>query len=63
VDVAGGETLRHELFLRMVDEEGLIPAGEFVLAAEATGSIREIDRWVLGGAWRSRRPDTRWPSI
>jgi EAL domain-containing protein (putative c-di-GMP-specific phosphodiesterase class I) len=50
VDVASGETRRHELFLRMVDEEGLIPAGEFVLAAEELGSIREIDQWVVGRA-------------
>jgi EAL domain-containing protein (putative c-di-GMP-specific phosphodiesterase class I) len=50
VDVASGETQRHELFLRMVDEEGLIPAGEFVLAAEELGSIREIDHWVIGRA-------------
>ena len=47
VDVAGGETLRHELFLRMADEAGLVPAGEFVFAAEELGSIREIDRWVV----------------
>ena len=50
VDVASGETVRHELFLRMVDGERLIPAGEFVLAAEELGSIREIDRWVVGRA-------------
>ncbi|HEY6637632.1 MAG TPA: EAL domain-containing protein [Solirubrobacterales bacterium] len=50
VDVASGEALRHELFLRMVDEEGLIPAAEFVLAAEELGSIREIDHWVVGRA-------------
>jgi EAL domain-containing protein (putative c-di-GMP-specific phosphodiesterase class I) len=50
VDVAGGETMRHELFLRMVDDEELIPAGEFLLAAEELGSIREIDRWVAGRA-------------
>jgi EAL domain-containing protein (putative c-di-GMP-specific phosphodiesterase class I) len=50
VDVAGGETLRHELFLRMVDEERLIPASEFVLAAEELGSIREIDHLVVGRA-------------
>jgi EAL domain-containing protein (putative c-di-GMP-specific phosphodiesterase class I) len=50
VDVAEGETVRHELFLRMADEEGLIPAGEFVVAAEELGSIREIDRWVVGRA-------------
>ena len=50
VDVAGGETFRHELFLRMADEAGLVPAGEFVFAAEQLGSIREIDRWVVGRA-------------
>ena len=47
VDVANGETMRHELFLRMVDRRRLIPAGEFVMAAEEFGSIREIDRWVV----------------
>jgi EAL domain-containing protein (putative c-di-GMP-specific phosphodiesterase class I) len=47
VDVASGETMRHELFLRMVDRRRLIPAGEFVMAAEEFGSIREIDRWVV----------------
>src|SRR3954447_7750262 len=50
VDVASGDALRHELFLRMVDDGELIPAGEFVLAAEELGSIREIDHWVAGRA-------------
>jgi FOG: EAL domain len=50
VDVQSGETMRHELFLRMVDRRRLIPAGEFVMAAEEFGSIREIDRWVVGRA-------------
>jgi EAL domain-containing protein (putative c-di-GMP-specific phosphodiesterase class I) len=50
VDVATGATMRHELFLRMVDRKRLIPAGEFVMAAEQFGSIREIDRWVVGKA-------------
>ena len=50
VDVGSGDTTRHELFLRMVDGRELIPAGEFVLAAEQAGSIREIDRWVVGRA-------------
>jgi EAL domain-containing protein (putative c-di-GMP-specific phosphodiesterase class I) len=50
VEVASGETVRHELFLRMVDGKELISAGEFVLAAEELGSIREIDRWVAGRA-------------
>src|SRR3954471_11945066 len=50
VDVVTGVTMRHELFLRMVDHRRLIPAGEFVMAAEEFGSIREIDRWVVGRA-------------
>jgi EAL domain-containing protein (putative c-di-GMP-specific phosphodiesterase class I) len=50
VDLSSGETVRHELFLRMVDEERMIPAGEFVLAAEESGSILEIDRWAVGEA-------------
>ena len=50
VDVVSGATLRHELFLRMVDRKRLIPAGEFVMAAEEFGSIQEIDGWVVGRA-------------
>jgi EAL domain-containing protein (putative c-di-GMP-specific phosphodiesterase class I) len=50
VEVSSGETVRHELFLRMVHREELIPAGEFVPAAEELGSIREIDQWVVGRA-------------
>ncbi len=50
VDVASGATMRHELFLRMVDRRRLIPAGEFVMVAEEFGSIREIDRWVVSRA-------------
>src|SRR3954467_13478629 len=50
VDVITGATMRHELFLRMVDRRRLIPAGEFVMAAEEFGSIREIDRWVVARA-------------
>ena len=50
VDVISGETMRHELFLRIIDRRRLIPAGEFVMAAEEFGSIREIDRWVVARA-------------
>jgi EAL domain-containing protein (putative c-di-GMP-specific phosphodiesterase class I) len=50
VDVRTGATMRHELFLRMVDPGRLIPAGQFMLAAEEFGSIREIDRWVVSRA-------------
>ena len=48
--MASGETVRHELFLRLADGPNLVPAGEFVLAAEETGSIREIDHWVMSRA-------------
>lgn len=50
VDVASGETKRHELFLRMLGRNRLIPASAFLLAAEEFGSIREIDHWVIGRA-------------
>src|SRR5262245_32460296 len=50
VDVFTGATMRHELFLRMVGRKRLIPAGEFVVAAEEFGTIREIDRWVVARA-------------
>lgn len=50
VDVANGETMRHELFLRLVDRHRLIPAGEVAMVAEEFGSIREIDRWVVARA-------------
>jgi len=46
VDVGSGETVRHELFLRMVEEERLIPARDFVSVAEEAGLIREVDQWV-----------------
>lgn len=50
VDVASGRTVRHELFLRKVDGSELIPAADFLPAAEEQGSIRELDRWVVGRA-------------
>jgi EAL domain-containing protein (putative c-di-GMP-specific phosphodiesterase class I) len=59
VDVVTGATMRHELFLRMVDRKRLIPAGEFVMAAEEFGSIREIDRWVVARAIEVA--STGWP--
>jgi ammonium transporter, Amt family len=59
VDVRTGATMRHELFLRMLDRGRLIPAGEFLPAAEECGSIREIDRWVVGRAIEVAATD--WP--
>jgi EAL domain-containing protein (putative c-di-GMP-specific phosphodiesterase class I) len=59
VDVRTGATMRHELFLRIADRRRLIPAGEFVPAAEEYGSISEIDRWMLARAIEVAA--TGWP--
>jgi EAL domain-containing protein (putative c-di-GMP-specific phosphodiesterase class I) len=50
VELSSGEPIRHELFLRMVEDDELIPAASFVVAAEEHGSIREIDHWVVATA-------------
>ncbi len=43
-----GETVQHELLLRMRSEDGeIIAPGEFLPAAERYGLISEIDRWVI----------------
>lgn len=48
VDLLTGETVQHELLLRMRSEDGAIIApGEFLPAAERYGLISEIDRWVI----------------
>ena len=44
----GGPAGHFEVLLRMCDlEDGLIPPGAFIPAAERYGLIGEIDRWVL----------------
>ena len=54
VDLVTGETVQHELLLRMVGEDGAIIApGDFLPAAERYGLIGEIDRWVIWEAARS----------
>src|SRR5262249_36234441 len=50
VELESGETIRHELFLRMVEEDELIPAASFVPAVEEHGAIRETDQWVVATA-------------
>jgi EAL domain-containing protein (putative c-di-GMP-specific phosphodiesterase class I) len=51
IDIATGETVQHELLIRMIDEDGsAIPPGLFLPVAEEYGLIREIDRWVVGQA-------------
>jgi PAS domain S-box-containing protein len=48
IDLLTGETVQHELLLRMRAEDGSIVApGEFLPIAERYGLISEIDRWVI----------------
>jgi PAS domain S-box-containing protein len=48
VDLLTGETVQHELLLRMRGEDGVtIAPGEFLPIAERYGLISEIDRWVI----------------
>ena len=48
VDLGSGRVARHELLLRMETEDGkLLPAGEFIEAAERSGIVVELDRWVV----------------
>jgi PAS domain S-box-containing protein len=51
VDLHTGETVQHELLIRMNDRDGaLIPPGAFLPAAEEHGLIADIDHWVIGQA-------------
>lgn len=48
IDVRSGETVQHELLIRMIGGDGeLIAPGAFLPAAESFGLIREVDRWVI----------------
>jgi diguanylate cyclase (GGDEF)-like protein len=48
--VSGGVE-RYELLLRMTDDSGeLLPAASFIDAAERSGMVQELDRWVVGRA-------------
>ncbi|HKI67769.1 MAG TPA: EAL domain-containing protein, partial [Solirubrobacterales bacterium] len=49
--LASGGIERYELLLRMTDEDGaLLPAASFIEAAERSGMVQELDRWVVGRA-------------
>jgi EAL domain-containing protein (putative c-di-GMP-specific phosphodiesterase class I) len=52
VGAASGETDYFECLLRMRDDDGLVPCGEFIAAAEETGLIGLVDRYVLNCALR-----------
>ena len=48
VDLATGDTVQHELLLRLDDpEEGMISPGVFLPIAETYGLAPSIDRWVV----------------
>ncbi len=48
VELDSGRVARHELLLRMETEAGeLLPAGAFIEAAERSGVVVELDRWVV----------------
>jgi diguanylate cyclase (GGDEF)-like protein len=49
--LASGGIERYELLLRMTGENGeLLPAAAFIEAAERSGMVQELDRWVVGQA-------------
>lgn len=49
--LASGAIERYELLLRMTDESGtLLPAASFIEAAERSGMVQELDRWVVARA-------------
>src|SRR6187402_3849142 len=46
--LTSGGIERYELLLRMTDEDGeLLPAAAFIEAAERSGMVQELDRWVV----------------
>jgi EAL domain-containing protein (putative c-di-GMP-specific phosphodiesterase class I) len=50
-NLESGGIERYELLLRMTGEDGeLLPASAFIEAAERSGMIQELDRWVVAHA-------------
>jgi len=47
VDVPTGETVQHELLLRMVDDGNVVLPGSFLASAERFGLMPAVDRWVV----------------
>jgi PAS domain S-box-containing protein len=53
IDLSTGATVSHELLLRMRERDGgLRSPGTFLAAAERSGLVRELDRWVIREAAR-----------
>jgi diguanylate cyclase (GGDEF)-like protein len=50
-NLSSGGIERYELLLRMTSEDGeLLPAASFIEAAERSGMVQELDRWVVSRA-------------
>jgi diguanylate cyclase (GGDEF)-like protein len=50
-NLASGGIERYELLLRMTGDDGeLLPAASFIKAAERSGMVQELDRWVVARA-------------
>lgn len=50
-NLASGGIERYELLLRMTSDDGeLLPAASFIEAAERSGMVQELDRWVVARA-------------
>lgn len=47
VDVRTGETIYHEVLVRMLVDGTLVPPGMFLPAAARLGLVVDIDRWVM----------------
>jgi EAL domain-containing protein (putative c-di-GMP-specific phosphodiesterase class I) len=53
IDLTSRTTISHELLLRMRERDGSLRSpGTFLAAAESTGLVRELDRWVIRQAAR-----------
>ncbi len=51
LDLSSGQVTRHEVLLRMIDDQGAIIApGAFLSTAERFGLINAIDQWVIANA-------------
>jgi diguanylate cyclase (GGDEF)-like protein/PAS domain S-box-containing protein len=64
VDLEHRQTVGHEALLRWRQPDRMVPAAEFIQAAEMTGLICEIGPWVIDEVCRqavaARRPDLTW---
>lgn len=59
-NIAKGTISHYEALLRLVGEDGkLVMPGDFIEAAESTGLIRRVDRWVIEAvvAFAAGRPE------